>query len=193
MLTLDVTRVSEDIYVRQLGEADADDLSACSVGYHSAVQINEWWFHDARDFITEKLDKAARGKGIAAGIWYQDRLVGMVDLTIGGENPAGRADDSTARIDYGLVPACRGKGIMTRACACIVDYAFRQLMVEQIEITPDVVNVKSCAIPERLGFRKARVVERAVQYTPDLIGDLVIYAISRDEWQGRSVCGQESL
>jgi len=183
VLLLEAKHVNDDIEIRQLREADAQDLSACSVGYKGAAQINEWWFADARDFILEGLEKANRGEGLHAGVWYRGMLVGIVCVTLGQDSPAGKADDSTARIDYGLMPAYRGKGIMTMACAALIDYSFRELPIDCVEITPDVVNVKSCAIPERLDFRKERVIENAVQYSRDLVGDLAIYVLSRAEWQ----------
>ena len=139
-------RVNDDLEIRMLREEDAESLSACSVGYNSAPQINEWWFRDARVFILEGLDKAALGSGLSAGVWYQGRLVGIICLTIGGESPTGKADDSTARMDYGLIPAWRGKGIMTSACAVLLDHAFHESAVERVEITPDVADIKSCAI-----------------------------------------------
>ena len=175
-------KINDQLQIRTLCEEDAEGLSACSVGYEPAAQINEWWFRDAHAFIREGLHKAIGATGFSASIWYQGQIVGIISLTIGGETHAGKADDSTGRIDYGLMPAHRGKGIMTKACSTLIDYAFRELMIDRIEITPDVVNTKSCAIPERLGFRMERVLERAVQYTPDLTGDLAVYAISKGEW-----------
>lgn len=55
-------------------------------------------------------------------------------------------------IGYWLHTRHRGNGYMTEAVSGIADFAFEQLKARRIEIRCDVLNERSRAIPERLGF-----------------------------------------
>ena len=87
-----------------------------------------------------------------------------------------------AKIDYMLGTRFRGRGVMTRSVRALIGYAFRTLQLHRIEIWPDMENVESCAIPERLGFRKEGVLRDRFFYGKDY-GDAVIYAVLATEWE----------
>ncbi len=65
----------------------------------------------------------------------------------------------------------QGGGRMTSACRVVVDYVFRELNLNRVEILAAERNVKSRAIPERLGFGR---------YV-----DHIVYGMLREEWAGR--------
>src|SRR5215212_7167551 len=48
----------------------------------------------------------------------------------------------------------QGKGLVTAACLALVDHAFGDLGLNRMVISCATENEKSCAIPERLGFRQ---------------------------------------
>lgn len=54
-------------------------------------------------------------------------------------------------IGYWLHHAHTGRGIATRAAAALTDEAFR-IGAQRVEIVHDTANVRSRAVPERLGF-----------------------------------------
>jgi ribosomal-protein-serine acetyltransferase len=177
-----ICRVDADTEIRLLEERHAAELLALSEGYDSRPQTNEWFYapcdmEGTRRFIRGGLDRLADGKGLWAGVWHGGDLAGVIGLTV-------RAPGATATIDYALGPAFRGRGIMTEACRALISYAFEELKLNRIEITPDVKNVKSCAIPERLGLRKEGILREAVSYG-DFYGDLALYAVLRKEWESR--------
>ena len=65
-----------------------------------------------------------------------------------------RMDWSVPRfeIGYWLRTTYVGQGLMTEAVAGITDYAFRELGARRLEILCDAANVRSVAIPPRVGY-----------------------------------------
>ncbi len=171
-----------------LEEQHAEALAGLAEGYHARPQVNEWIFPGetlevAREWIRNELDRHARGERVACGIWVGGRLAGVIILDLrGGVLEVDIPRPITASIDYMLAPAFRGRGVMTKACRALIGYAFRTYPLNRVEISPDVVNVKSCAIPERLGFTREGVLRQMVSYG-DFLGDIAVYSLLRSEWE----------
>jgi len=72
---------------------------------------------DSRKFIESRLKALAQGTGLALGIWHQGRLAGVIGLRI---HPFRRG----AEIGYWLGEEFQGRGLVTRACRALLDYAF---------------------------------------------------------------------
>lgn len=93
-------------------------------------------------------------------------------------------NNRNAAIGYWLSKDFEGKGIMTRCCTGLVDYAFGQLGLQRIEIKAATGNVKSQAIPVKLGFKQEGILRQA-----ELVGgkflDLVLFAVVKEEWLNR--------
>lgn len=83
---------------------------------------------------------------ISLGIWMNEaQIVGRCRLT--------RQDDSNcADVGYWLSESHQGQGLVTAAVATLIKFAFEEWHVKCIEIHCGENNVKSRAIPERLGF-----------------------------------------
>ncbi|MBN6205672.1 GNAT family N-acetyltransferase [Ralstonia pickettii] len=56
-------------------------------------------------------------------------------------------------VGYWIDSRWSGKGYMTEAVQGITDFAFRELQAKRVEIRCDEKNIKSRAVPERLGFK----------------------------------------
>ena len=92
-------------------------------------------------------------------------------------NPAVRS----AMIGYWLGPEYEGKGIMTRACEALIDYGFGELALNRIVIRAATDNLRSQAVPQRLGFTREGV-ERQSEWLNDHFLDMVVYSMLRSEW-----------
>lgn len=135
---------------------------------------------DRRNFIRAGLRQFAENNGFQAGIWYKDRLAGVV-----GHHGIDRANRSTS-LGYWLGEPFEGRGIMTDACRALVNHAFGELGLNRVVIACATVNKKSCAIPERLGFRREGV-HRQAEWLYDHFVDHAVYAVLAREWPpGRS-------
>ena len=73
---------------------------------------------------------------------------------------------------------------MTAACRALVDHACEELGLNRVSIACATENKKSCAIPERLGFRREGIVRQA-EWLYDHFVDHVVYATLASEWQTR--------
>lgn len=70
-------------------------------------------------------------------------------------------------IGYWLRSDATGRGVMTRATAHITDIALGLPGIERVEIHCDAANVRSAAVPQRLGYR----LDREVQTEPTSPGE----------------------
>ena len=68
----------------------------------------------------------------------------------------------------------------------MIEYAFRDLNMNRIEIRCGTGNAKSRAIPERMGFKNEGVA-RGSEWLHDRFIDLVVYAMLADEWVSGAV------
>lgn len=180
MLMLTITADAE-VELRILEPADAPALIALIDA--SRGHLKEWlpWVNNNRTaedslrFIKESLDKYGTNTGLSMGIWYKGRLSGSIGFV--------NIDmlNRRAIIGYWLDSSLTGKGIMTRACKAMLDYAFDMLALNRVEIYVSPGNVKSRAVPERLGFTNEGTL-RKVEWLNDRFVDGTVYGILREEW-----------
>lgn len=126
--------------------------------------------------IEDSLMQFAKNDGFVAGIWYNGRLAGTIGL-----HSINWKHKSTS-IGYWLGQEFMGKGIMTKACRAIVEFAFDELGLHRIEIQCAEGNLKSRAIPERLGFTKEGV-SRESEFLYDHYVTHIVYGMLSDEWK----------
>jgi RimJ/RimL family protein N-acetyltransferase len=74
------------------------------------------------------------------------------DRLLGGCGLHRRGGPSTIEIGYWLRPEASGRGVMTAVAGALRDAAFALDGISRVEIRCDVANVRSAAIPRRLGF-----------------------------------------
>lgn len=150
---------------------------------YSRDELREWlgWIdstttiHHSIQFIEANWAIFEERSGLIVGIFYRGRLAGMVGFnTIDWVNHIGV-------IGYWLGSPFQGYGIMTRSVTAMIDYGFNQLSLNRIEIRAGFENVKSRAIPERLGFQmEGRI--RQGEWLYDHYVDLVLYGMLASEW-----------
>lgn len=79
-------------------------------------------------------------------------------------------------IGYWLAAQYQGRGLMTAACRAVLRHVFRELGLHRVEIRCGTGNRKSCAIPERLGFRHEGVLREA-EWVSGRAVDLNLYSL----------------
>ena len=100
---------------------------------------------DTHTFIDSSLRKLARQEGLTAGIWREGRFAGVVGVILNPRTPTGE-------FGYWLCAEFQGKGLMTRTIGAVLPYLFEDRKLHRAEIHCAPENVRSCAIPKRLGF-----------------------------------------
>jgi ribosomal-protein-serine acetyltransferase len=132
---------------------------------------------DTRLFILRCLDQYQANLGPQTGVWVDGALSGTV-----GCHPIDWPNRNCS-IGYWLDSAHEGKGVITRCCAVLLDHLFDELGLHRVEIRCGTGNTRSCAIPERLGFRREGVA-RGAEWVNDRWVDLVTWGILEEEWRG---------
>lgn len=82
----------------------------------------------------------------------------------------------SCQVGYWLRASAEGKGYMTEAVRVLCDYAFRTLEAQRVEIRCAVRNVRSAAIPRRLGFMHDTTPQNQSRNAQgELLDDLVFF------------------
>ncbi|MFZ5966366.1 MAG: GNAT family N-acetyltransferase [Bacillota bacterium] len=130
---------------------------------------------DVKRFISSCLIQFANNDGFTTGIWYKGNFAGVIGYH--GVNWSHKK----VSIGYWLGSEYTGFGIMTRACKAMVGYAFSELGLHRVEIRCAEKNVRSRAIPERLGFKNEGTL-RDEEWLYDHYVSHVVYGMLNSEW-----------
>jgi len=177
-------KLTENTELRLLEQRHAQKLTALTD--RNREHLRAWlpWvdtnrtLEDRKTFIRGALKQFAENNGFTAGIWHEGRLAGVIGYhSIDWEN-------RTTALGYWLGEEFEGQGLVTAACRALVDHAFEELGLNRVSIACATENKKSCAIPERLGFRREGVKHQA-EWVYDHFVDHVVYAALASEWQTR--------
>lgn len=115
------------------------------------------------------------------GIFLDGRYVGGAGVH--GRDPYGTG----AELGYWIDEAFEGRGIVTRAVRALLAICFDELGVHRVTIRAGVDNVRSRAIPERLGFTQEGVMREAERGSDGRgFHDLVVYGLLEDEWRAQA-------
>jgi len=108
---------------------------------------------DALEYLVRAEHEWATGEAFAY------RIVAADGVTAGSCSLMARIGPGGLEIGYWLRPGYTGRGIATIATAALVDEAFR-VGADRVEIVHDAANVRSAAIPARLGFTEVERLPR---------------------------------
>jgi ribosomal-protein-serine acetyltransferase len=167
--------VSDDLELRLLTEADADELHA--LVDRNRTHLAAWmpWaadqtFERTLNFIRMAERRAAENNGFELALVLEGQIVGALGFA---------AIDWAAgatTIGYWLDEEHQGRGLMTRAVEALADHAFGELGLHRVEIRAAVENRRSRAIPERLGFEQEGVLREA-ERVGNRYQDLAVYGL----------------
>lgn len=131
---------------------------------------------DTERFVESILEKPAARRDEVYVIWYRHEFAGL----IGFKDPD-RVNDKI-EIGYWLVEKMTGKGIATASARKMVNLAFRNMDMNRVQIRCGVGNVKSSAIPKRLGFTYEGIEREGERHNRQYI-DLEVYSLLKREWK----------
>ncbi len=122
---------------------------------------------DTKNFIKSTLVGLSEMKEMACGIEYENNLVGVITFN--------KIDFNLKKvvIGYWVSEEHQGKGIITKSCRTLIDYAFDSLGMQKIEISVATQNVSSQKVCERLGFS----LEGVIKNSENLHGNIVDHNI----------------
>jgi ribosomal-protein-serine acetyltransferase len=174
-------RIDATVTLTALRARDAEPVFSLIDG--NRAHLRQWlpFVDDAQDatdtqrFILDVSRLADEGRGMAAGIWADGSLAGVIGLMEVNQR------NRNAEIGYWLGAEHQGRGVVTRACSALVSYAFETMGLHRVEIycAPD--NARSRRVPERLGFAVEGTL-RDAEWLYDHYVDNVLYAMLAAEW-----------
>jgi len=127
-----------------------------------------------RDRLRRQPELAARGEEWQYGLFPEDerKVLGSFGLMT-------RRGPGTMEIGYWVHVGDVGRGHATRAVTALVDIAFGVDDVETVLICCDEANLRSAAIPRKLGFTLRNIDNRPPE-APGEVGRLMTWALARD-------------
>lgn len=176
--------IDKDIEFKQLEISDSEALF--NLTEKNRKYLKEWlpWLdstqtvNDTKDFIQGTIEKSNGNKAFDLGIWYKNNLVGTIGL-----HEINWEKEQTA-IGYWIDQNYQGLGLMTKACKVIISYTFDQFKLKKILIRCGSENLKSQAIPKRLGLRQVGIIEQS-EFLYDHFVDHIVYEITDKEYKER--------
>ncbi len=176
--------VTKDISLKLLQEHHATPLFECVD--RNREHLREWlpWVDrtkepmDSLNFIKMTKQKFAMNTGFECGIWVDDKIAGVVGLHYI------EWLHRRSSLGYWLDKDVVGRGVMTQSVTCVLDYLFGELDMNYVSINAAPDNKKSCAIPERLGFKLEGCI-RDQEWLYDHFVDSNHYGMKQDEWFAR--------
>jgi ribosomal-protein-serine acetyltransferase len=154
-------RLDDEIVLRAWREDDIEiALNAVLRNRDHLQAFMHWMTPDysidhSKKFLTDAIANTRERKSLGLGMFRGGELIGSIGFV--------EFDWRSRRteIGYWIDRAEEGKGIVTRACRLLIEYAFDDLDMNRIEIRCSAENVRSAAVPERLGFTKEGFLRQA--------------------------------
>lgn len=139
------------------------------VGAMQTVDDFHGYIHLCEQKTAEKLE-------VSFVILVNEKIVGRIGIHhIQTANQCGA-------IGYWLTREAGGKGVMLNCCRKILEYGFSILQLHRIEIKAATHNIKSQAIPQKLGFVREGIL-RESERVNDGYFDIVLYAMLKQDWE----------
>lgn len=177
-------RVEDNLEMRLVSEHYAEEVYRAV--HDNLAHLRPWlvWANEdytadtAREFYRARLLDLAETGALSLLIFRDGKLAGG----IGFDRP--KEINSSTEIGYWLTKEAEGHGIVTKCCRVLLGHCFDELGLNRVAIKCAVDNVRSQAVPERLGFTLEGL-ERGGLRFDDRFVDLKVYSILKKEWESR--------
>ncbi|MGW7415341.1 GNAT family N-acetyltransferase [Streptomyces sp. NPDC054863] len=130
----------------------------------------------ARGFLQRYAEKTAADAGQIFGIWADGKLVGGVMFRLFD------AKAGTCEVGCWLEPSATGRGLVTKACRVLIDWAVDGRGIHRVEWIADAENTASLKAAKRLGMQKDGVLREAYRYRGTR-HDQEIWSVLAPEWR----------
>ena len=173
--------VDDGIQMRILEKVDAVPLF--NLIEKNRTYLKKWipWLNETQSlrqtahYIEQGKLQFYSNRSFQAGIWQEDVLVGCA-----GFHPIDWRHHRTS-LGYWIGEEFQGKGIISKSVICLLKHAFEELELNRVEIRCGTDNVRSQAIPMKLGFEQEGIV-RSVEWLYDHYVDHVVFGMLKEEW-----------
>ena len=171
-------KVDNDILLKEIGLEDVEAIfntidaeRAYMLEWLPFVELTQE-VSNTRTFVENYLN--AEVKDLTCVIYYKKKFVGLIGLK------DTDFDNLKTEIGYWLSESFQHKGIITRACKAIINHSFNDLKLNRIQIKAATGNLKSIAIPERLGFKREGIERDGELHSRGFV-DLVVFGLLKKD------------
>ena len=177
-------QIDNEILLRQFVIDDAEGVFTAVMHNYEHLRpfmhwiVPEYSLDSAKEFITESIANAAKMKSLGFGIFRKNGLIGSIGF-VNFDTKAKKTE-----IGYWISKDEQGKGIVSRASELLIDHAFAEMALNRIEIRCSSENIRSAAIPKRLGFVKEGLLRQS-EFRNGHLHDFNVYGLLASEWKGR--------
>jgi len=173
--------IDEDLELRLLELYHSQELFELIDGSRNHLKMYLPWVDntisvsDTKAFIENSKKQYAESNAFDAGIWYKGELAGVI-----GFHSINRSIKEIS-IGYWLSEKSLGKGLITRTCKELINFAFNNYKMNRVEIRCAEDNLRSRAIPERLGFTQEGLIRDGELLNEGYV-NCVVYGLLKREW-----------
>ena len=179
-------RIDDNLTLRLPEKGDAETVTAAV--HKNLKRLQEWmpWAVDdystehALDWIKRSRDGYAENGEFTALILHDGRFIGSIgihDLDLVNRH---------ASIGYWIDQDHEARGIITRCCRDLIEYLFGTMELKRVQINCAIENVRSRAVPERLGFTlEGKLRQNEILKHKSV--DWAVYGLLKSEWEAGKV------
>lgn len=132
--------------------------------------------HDTQSYIDYLRSQFAAKRVCKFSIWQGEEIIGEVGY--GFIN----AKDRSASLSYWLASEWQGQGIATQAARGMIEYGFKELGLNRVEIHCAIDNERGQWVAKRLGFvEEGRIRQGECRYEQYV--DVLLYGLLKDEYK----------
>ncbi len=133
---------------------------------------------DTENFIKESMQHNRNGSRLTTFIMFGEKLAGSIGVVHFNK------DNKSCEVGYWLSEELQGQGIMTKTCRVFINHLFKTKSLNRIEIKTATNNIKSRAVPPRLGFTEEGILRQGLLLYGNYY-DLSLFSLLRHEWEGK--------
>ncbi len=130
---------------------------------------------DVKEFLKTSRMFNTGGQKLTTFIFYENKIAGSVGFE------KINKDHHFAEIGYWLSEDLQGLGIVTLSCKTLIDYTFKHMAMNRIEVKIISKNLKSLAIPKKLGFTHEGTLRDACALYGTFY-DLELFSLLKSDW-----------
>jgi ribosomal-protein-serine acetyltransferase len=171
----------DDLLIRQFVMEDAPQMvEAVTESLPELLQWMPWAKFEPQSVSQRKelilqwqIDWAEK-RDMPMGVFRNGQMVGATGFHL-------RHGEGQMEIGYWVRTSCIGQGIATRTAHALTNVAFALDEVTEVLIAHDVANIRSRAVPERLGFTLVKEYEMTPNASAET-GHMYLWSMKRGSW-----------
>jgi RimJ/RimL family protein N-acetyltransferase len=178
------TLTTARLVLRELRPTDAAAVAAGAgdprVAQHLIQVPSPYPVSLARNWILHRIDWWSFGRGVT----YAITAAGQPGQLLGTVSLRRYIRDRRAELGYWLAASAWGKGYATEAAAAAIDFGFRDLALARVYAQVLAGNRASLRVLDKLGMVNEGIKRQHISKA-QLLHDVVLYGLLRDEWSAR--------